>query len=397
MKRFIVVLIMLFAGLQSAQAGGYQIPEAGIKAMGMANAFTAVADDASALWYNPAGLAFAKSGQVIAGGVLIAPNMRHTSNAGVGTSAKNDLALVPHLYISDIQEDTGIAWGLGVNAPFGTKMEWPTTAPFAANALFGNLEGLIINPNIAFKISDHFAISVGVDYGWLKNVDFDTAGLKQNFNGDGWGYNVGLLYKTDKFNFGATYRSKITVDAKGTSTIPALAATTPNTIQVTLPDMFSAGVAFVPVDSLTVSLNVDWVNWKKFNELAFKYSAPGFPLGASLTVPENWKATTSFRIGAEWAYSESLRLRAGYTYDPTPVADPEFTPLLPSNDINSFSTGLGYDMSDSLTVDLAYMYVKIKDRQQTLSVNEPGNNNATRNGLYKADLHLFGSSMTYHF
>ena len=145
MKRFIVVLIMLFAGLQSAQAGGYQIPEAGIKAMGMANAFTAVADDASALWYNPAGLAFAKSGQVIAGGVLIAPNMRHTSNAGVGTSAKNDLALVPHLYISDIQEDTGIAWGLGVNAPFGTKMEWPTTAPFAANALFGNLEGLIIN------------------------------------------------------------------------------------------------------------------------------------------------------------------------------------------------------------------------------------------------------------
>ena len=213
------------------------------------------------------------------------------------------------------------------------------------------------------------------------------------FNGDGWGYNVGMLYKTDKFNFGATYRSKITVDAKGSSTLVAAAATSANTIQVTLPDMFSAGVAFFPVEQLTVSVNVDWVNWKKFNELAFKYS-PALPLlGASLTVPENWKATTSFRIGAEWAYSEDLRLRAGYTYDPTPVSDPEFTPLLPSNDINSFSTGLGYDMSDSLTIDLAYMYVKIKDRQQTLSAGA----NASRNGLYKVDLHLFGSSMTYHF
>jgi len=399
MKRFVILFIMLFAGLQTAQAGGYQIPEMGAKAMGMGNAFTAVADDASALWYNPAGLAFATTGQVMLGGTLIAPNTRFTSNAGVRTEPKNDLGLAPYVYISDVQQDTGIAWGLGVNAPFGTKVDWPTTAPFAANALFGNLEVLVFNPNIAFKISDNFSIAAGVDYGWLKNVDFDTAGFKQNFHGDGWGYNLGALFKSDMLNIGVTYRSKITVDANGTSSLlsPAV-GTSLNTIQVTLPDMLSAGFAFFPVDNVTVSVNVDWVNWKKFNELAFKYN-PALPLlGSSKTVPQNWKATTAFRLGLEWAYSQDLRFRSGYTYDPSAISDVEFTPLLPSNDIQTFSVGLGYDMSDALTVDLAYMYVLFKDRQQVASVSIPGvNNNATRNGLYQTNIHLISGSLSYHF
>ncbi len=403
MKKGVFLSVMLVAGVSTAQAGGYQIPEQGVKAMGMGNAFTAVADDASALWYNPAGLAFAKRGQVMAGGVVLAPNVQFTSNAAVATKPKNDLALVPHLYVSNIQENTGIAWGLGVNAPFGTKVDWPSTVPFATNALFSNLEMLMINPNIAFKISDHFAIAVGADLGWLKNVDFNTSILPQNFKGTGWGYNVAAMYKSDVVNVGLSYRSKIKVNATGTSRVIPTSSTSANAITVTTPDMFSAGLAFFPMDGLTISLNVDWVNWTKFDQLAFNYSTPlivptGIPVPpvvsiSNITVRENWKATTAFRVGAEWEASEELRLRLGYAYDPTPVKDSEFTPLLPTNDIQTFSTGLGYDLTDEVSVDLAYMYVLFKDRQQTASTGS----NASRNGLYETNIHIFASSVSYSF
>jgi len=391
MKRLGLVCIMLLAWVPAAQAGGYQIPEMGTKAMGMGNAFTAVADDASALWYNPAGLAFSKHTQIMLGGTTVLPNTTYTSNAGVNTSPKDATVFAPNVYVSSIQEDTGIAWGLGINAPFGLKVDWPTTAPFASNALFGKLEALVFNPNVAFRVSDKISVAVGADYAWLRKVNFDKLALKQDFHGDGWGYNVGLLYKSDVFNIGLTYRSKIKIDANGFSNLPTLGPSSLNTVQVTMPDMFSGGIAFFPVEGVTVSINVDWVNWKKFQKLQFNYSSPTFPLAPSATEQENWKATTAFRVGLEWAYSDNMRARFGYTYDPTPVKDANFTPLLPSNDINSFSVGYGYDINKHLTLDLAYMYVKFKNRQQTASTGTK----VSRNGLYKINIHyqkgLFGA------
>jgi len=59
MKRYLVAgALALGLGSASAYAGGFQVPEMGIKAMGMGNAFTAVANDPSALWFNPAGISF---------------------------------------------------------------------------------------------------------------------------------------------------------------------------------------------------------------------------------------------------------------------------------------------------------------------------------------------------
>ncbi|MDQ6970565.1 MAG: long chain fatty acid transport protein, partial [Mariprofundus sp.] len=112
MKRFIILFTMFFAGLQTAQAGGYQIPEMGAKAMGMGNAFTAVADDASAAWFNPAGVAFGHEGmQVMAGGVgIFAPGSKYAPNAATGsfavlgfpapaaTRAESKTFFVPHAY-----------------------------------------------------------------------------------------------------------------------------------------------------------------------------------------------------------------------------------------------------------------------------------------------------------
>ena len=60
MKRIIVTLLMLFiSGTGSTVfAGGFQINEHGARAMALGGAFTAIANDASAVYWNAAGLGF---------------------------------------------------------------------------------------------------------------------------------------------------------------------------------------------------------------------------------------------------------------------------------------------------------------------------------------------------
>jgi len=394
MKKIIVLLGMFFIGLHSAYAAGFQIPEMGVKAMGMGHAFTAVADDPTANWFNPAGLAFQKGYAVTAGGVLVIPTVDFTNSTGSTTSSANKKTLlIPHAYFSGTNDELGFSYGVGINAPFGLEMEWPTTAAFAGGAQYGRLQAINVNPNVAIKVNDELALAFGVDYVNMYKVDFNGTALKQNFKGDGWGFNAAAFYKTDQFNFGVSYRSEVKVKAKGTSTLTATSQTVNNTITVTMPDMLNIGAAFHPMDRWTVSADADWVNWKKFNELAFTYSPALTGVGASLTVPENWKATWAFRLGAEWAYSDTMRARLGYTYDPTPISNVEFTPLLPGNDRQAIHVGYGVDVSSQATLDLAYTYVLVATRTQTASTGT----NSVRNGTYKSNVNLAAASLTYHY
>jgi long-chain fatty acid transport protein len=67
--------------------------------------------------------------------------------------------------------------------------------------------------------------------------------------------------------------------------------------------------------------------------------------------------------------------------------------LLPCNDRQAVHLGYGVDLSDQATIDLAYTYLWLKDRNQTQSTGT----NVVRNGTYKSSIHLAAASMTYHF
>jgi len=398
MKRVLLALAVCILGAQTAAAGGFQIPEMGVKAMGMGNAFTAIADDPTANWFNPAGLAFQEGTAATVGAVVIFPKVDFTANASnplapATASLDKKTIVVPHAYMTT-KINSDLAAGIGINAPFGLEIGWPTTAVFAGAAQYGRLQAVNVNPNVAYKINENLSVAVGVDFVDMYKVDFNGTALKQNFKGTGWGFNVAALYKSDAFNAGVSYRSNIKIKSNGQSTHTATATTSSNAITVTMPDILNIGVAFHPAEQWTVSVEANWVNWKKFDQLAFTYT-PALAGGAlpSLTVPENWKATWAFRLGVEWAYSDTMRARFGYTNDPTPIKAVDYTPLIPGNDRQALHLGYGVDISDQATIDLAYTYVWLKQRQQTQSTGT----NAVRNGTYKSTIHLAAASLTYHF
>jgi len=417
MRRFISFAVSALMGLMSVQtyAGGFQIGEQGTKAMGMGNAFTAVADDPSAQWFNPAGSAFQPGTQIMAGAdIIIIPSTDFTTNTAnpanpARTAMKSRVLGVPHFYASHSFEDSPLTLGLGINSPFGLETDWPANSPFATSNTFSQIKMANVNPNATWRINDHLAIAAGVDYVRLLKVRLNNTAQLLEGKGDGWGGNVALMYRNDQFRFGLSYRTRVRLDINDGTVIggPALAVLgapfavgtvgTAST-KLVLPDQFNVGLAYMPNKDWILSLDVDWVNWKTFDNLDFRYApsvvASALTGGTNFrTLRENWSATFAIRAGAQWQFAPDMRLRGGYTFDPTPVDDPFFSPAIPDRDRHLFTVGFGYDVNKSLTLDMAYMFVYFVDRNQTASTGT----DAVRNGNYSGNVHILAGSLVYRF
>jgi len=424
----IALAIGVIAGSASAAlAGGFQIGEMATRASGMGSAFTAVADDASAAWHNPAGVGFSQGSQITGGGVgLIVPGAKYSPNAaskGVGgapvtasTQAASKTFLVPHAYYTYMDQSSGLGASLGINSPFGLETNWPATGPFASKNTFSRIQMIQVNPSIVYRVNNNLSLAAGVDYAYLNNVDLNSSNQQLNGNGNGWGGNASLLYKDNNFSVGVSYRSKIKVDINGTATaqatLRALGGTTTGAkSKVTLPDMVNVGVAYKPQQDWLLSFDVDWVNWKTYDAINITYDLASYrtavstlqtAVGATATGrtsdPRNWKATTAFRLGAEWAYRPDMRTRFGYVFDPTPSSNVDWSPSTPDNDRHIVSFGYGYDINAQTTLDLLYGYVYFVKRNQTASPTTPaGSPNSIKNGDYKSQVHMLAASISYKF
>jgi long-chain fatty acid transport protein len=388
-----------------AFASGFMIPEQGARAMGMGNAYSAIADEASANWFNPAGLSFQDNNVSVSGDLVYPINDFETG--GQTYSTKKAVHVVPQAYMRYGMEDSALSFGLGINAPFGLSVDWTGSgAPFSQLAAgsdavtFSEIQAVLINPNIAYQISDNFSVAVGIQYYNAFKVHLDGQSLNIGGSGDGFGGNFAAIYKTDTWSIGTSYRSKVKVDITGTAVgqeglalvglqgIGANAATA-----VTFPDLYTLSAAFQATPDLLLSAQVDRINWATFDKIEVNYdpSALNIATGTSSTIPEGWKATVAVRLGAEWKMNQSTRLRMGYTKDPTPTNPTDFSPRLPGNDRQLVSLGYGQTFSDNLTMDLAYMYVWLDSRTATAPTK------TAYHGTFTGKVHLFAGGVTYHF
>ena len=146
----------------------------GAKATGMGLAFTAVADDPSAIFYNPAGLGWQKHFEAQIGAEFISKVKGDFEGAnpypGVGVSEKQHKTtfVVPNLY-AVIPLTPEINFGLGINAPYGLGYRWDDRN--GANTFSGRfvaqnavIQTVDLNPVLSFQATPSFAVAVGADY-----------------------------------------------------------------------------------------------------------------------------------------------------------------------------------------------------------------------------------------
>ncbi len=397
------VLVSVFLFSSISFAAGFSLPDQSASAMGMASAFVGQADDASAVWYNPAGLTQLDGTRIMGGFVAIYPNITHENTDGTTDVSSRAIHVPVHFYVTRKMSDT-VSLGLGINNPFGLATNWSNSSETSGVATLSEVVSTEINPNIAYKITDNLSVAAGVAYVhlWAALANIlppplpPGVDLRLSGSGDGWGGNIAALYKaTDQLNFGLSYRSRIKIDVDGNAEVPALGITNSATTSITLPDLLQLGASYKATDRLTLNLDLGYTWWSTYDKLDLNsatFTLLGLP--STVTQQKQWKDVWNVRIGGQYKLSEQWKLRAGYVYDQNPVRENWFETRVPDSDRQGITVGTGYS-NGSISVDVAYMYLHFNNRTITDSLADGSTN--VLNGTYKSDAHLLGVTVGYKF
>jgi long-chain fatty acid transport protein len=440
----VIAAAALMAVLSAApvHAAGFSIFEHGSKAMGMAGAFTAQADDPSLLFHNAGGLAFVDERQISTGFTWITSTEAELEGAnpfpGAGyTAEQEDLSeFPPHLYWLQPINDTW-KFGLGINAPFGLTTEWQNPDQFRGRFLSTKaaLRAIDINPTLGWQISPNFGLGVGAiarvsDVELARSVgannpftqtvsDVGRLTLESDF-GTAYGFNVGVLHKIgSSFSWGLSYRSAISVDYEGDARVAQVSTGNaqfdaivrtqipfgkdlPVETTIDFPDQASLGLAFALGPTLLVETDFNWMGWSSFQEVTIDFT--GGTLGGSgnalpdTTIREEWDDANSYRIGLRWDSSPDNQWRLGYVYDESPQPEEAVSPLLPDAARNGFTVGFGHNpAAGGLGFDVALMYLPFDERTRDESFpTEPGGApEPTFFGTYNTTAWLLGVTINW--
>lgn len=424
-KMLQVLLVLLFTASTSF-AAGFRLPEAGAKAMGMGFAFTAQADDPSAIYFNPAGLTQLKGQNVMVGVTYVRENggeFTGTTPVDNTTAIKNETQkslnfYIPNAYYTKTTSDGYFAYGVGIFSPFGLGQEYENknTSIFRNQITKIDLQTIVVNPTIAFKVNEFLSVGVGIDWMYGKARLEKTpvvAGVGNLYNselkGDGntWGYNFGLLLKpTENFRIGANYRSAFNLKIKdadvnisntnpfyGTGRLGPTPSNTQGGATIAMPATFALGAAYT-MGKLTVEADADWTLWHSFGSLPITIENP-VPTLFSTNNPKQWEDVCALRLGVEYRVTDPLSLRAGVVYDPSPVPASTMGPELPDSNRMNYMAGVGYKVG-GWTIDVAGMYIDKKDRTvNNQAITAAGGTGF--NGTWTGNAWLASLDVGYHF
>jgi len=396
-------------------ASGFQINEHGARGMAMAGAFTALALDGSALFYNPAGLSQLSGTQFMLGTTLISPSATFRGVTPAIDEYKMESALFTpiNFYITHQLNDKW-ALGFGVNNQYGLGSTWDENWIGRYLAIETEVKTYYFTGGASYKFSDEFSIGITASY-----VYGDVAILKKNSlspfdgdakidlsgNGNSFAYAIGILYKpSESFRVGLDFRSGSDFTFKGDATVDApsqfnsLLPTGSIEAPLSLPYNATIGLAFVPNDKLTVSADFQYVGWSSYDKMEVTFTEFNNPDGTPYvsTSVRDYNNSWIARLGAEYSLSESFDLRGGVLYDKNPVKDEWVEPSLPDADRWGLNIGLGYKFTPNLVLDLAYMFLRFNERTITDSKVDYTSGAAGFNGVYNSSAHLFGINLSYY-
>jgi long-chain fatty acid transport protein len=444
------VISAIWGASSISYGAGFKVMEQGAKAAAMANAFAAQADDPSAVYYNPAGIAFLPGLQISIGGTgIIVPQAEFTGTTPLsgnppletGTSpvterSKRDLVMAPTMYVSYSLEEIPLSLGFGLNALYPLSKSWDNSSVFRNQVQNASIKPINFQPTVAYRLDSlHLGVAAGLDVNYTQVtlqravyspvIDptspappfgaFELGELGVDGTATALGYNFGIKWKPrDDFMFGLAYRSEITLhitgDANFLATTPTgmgaiglssaavfpysrARATSTASTTITLPDTFDVAVAWLPIEKLTLEFDATRTGWSSFKQLQVKFDSPELAAFNNQPEPRNWDDVWSYKFGAQYALTPNIDLRAGYSYDISPVPNGTVDPLLPDSDRHSFAFGTGLH-NDFASIDLAYMWVHFTDRKVN---NQDMLHLLGANGTYKSDAYLLSANLTVMF
>lgn len=452
---WIVPLLAVVTGMTlpaMVVASNFQLTEESVTELGAAySGGSALANDASTTWYNPAGLTRLTAPEFDAGISVIRFGANFTPTKAVDATGQplsgnaggnpGKLGGIPFFYYS--RPLTGrLAFGVGLTVPFGLSTSYSANSIFRYQAIYTSLSVINLNPTLAYRFTNHFSGGFGVDvqamnvkltnaidYGAVCFAEVSPTVCSQSFGlvpqgHDGFfqgtgsdtatGYNFGLLWNYGATRVGFSYRSRVTHTLTGTATFTNVPAAFANqglfqnqglTAQFTTPQIVSLSV-FHQLNRRW-SLMADWsyTGWSSFQNLTISFSNPNQP---AVNVAEGLSNTNRYSVGVNYRYSDTWSFRTGIAFDQSPVPDPSAASATTPNSVNASRTarlpdanrkwlafGATWHASAHSQWDIGYAHLFISSHIPFSQLN--GSSGDYIAGQYSADADILGLQYIYRF
>ena len=367
----LLAVIVYGISVGNVAANGFGLASQDGFATARGEAFVATADNASAIYYNPAGITQLEGNNLRAGLYSIyldptfsPPNSDHTYNIG------KHYNFIPQAFFTHSFAGAPVSIGLGIYAPYGGNMDWPQNITFRPIGTKSSLKYFRVNPVVALKLFPQLSIGGGVmvDYG---KIDLES-GIRQSqqpltnffrFKGDGWnvGYNLGVLWQpVEQISLGATFRSATPITMKG-HTEEELQPLV-NTVQTpaaqadfTFPLTAVVGISYRPTPKWNLEFDANYTDWSCFGTITIHQSKPPAPFLPATDLTLDWQPSWMYEFGVTRYFDSGWHVSVGYVYNENSVPNAYYTPLVADLDRHFFSTGLGYN-GKRFDFDIAYQF-----------------------------------------
>lgn len=417
------LLPALIAGLgaTAAHGAGFQLLEQ--NASGLGNSYAgsaAVAENASTIFFNPAGMTYLPGINVSGGVAAVRPSFKFSNNGstgpgglpGVGSDGGDagSWGLLPNAYVSwEINPQWYV--GLGIGAPFGLVTEYDSDWVGRYHSKKFDIRTINVNPSIAYKVNDRLSLGAGVNWMHL-DAEFSRAApaivpgigyagdldATVDMKGDGWGWNVGLVYElTPSTRVGLSYRSHITIDADGDTTVSNATVPLPVPRQrgdastsVKLPDTAVLSLAHDLNSRWQLLADISWTGWSSIRSLDIDNE--GLPSDSlDLRFRDTWRVA----LGANYRLNDRWTLKGGVAWDQSPIRNSTYRPTsLPDKDRYWVSIGAQYAVGKQTQVDIGYAHLFLND---TDIHNDTDPDKGIVRGKYKSNANIVGIQVSHRF
>ncbi len=402
-----------------AWSAAFSLNEQNAKDLGTAYAgAVSSAEDASAGWYNAAGLTRIREAQIAVSGVYV--NSQVTESAasatainntplGAGSAKGKNQSLIPALHYAK-RIDEHLVFGLNIASPFGLKNNFKIDAINRYMGTRAEIRTVDIGPSLAYGFNNGFSIGAGVDalYAQAK-IDTRvgtgnpaTESFVENTASDwGVGYHAGVLYEFNDCHtrVGLHYRSKVKIKASGNTVATGLLIPPPVPTavhaDVTLPESATLSAYHAFDDQWAVMADIQWTHWKRFNELRLRFDNQ-----TQFITPENFKNSMRYALGVSYQVCEPWKLRVGTAFDRTPTRDINRTTAIPDQNRVWAAVGAQYRITSALALDFGYAHLFFKKANiNQLAPRAVGAAQTLQsfNGTSKTRADLIGMQLTWDF
>ena len=398
-----------------AFGAGFGLYEASARGNAMGGGIVGSTKDASANYYNPANITECTNTTFTVGITLINPFCDVLVDGEVQPKMNAGWFPPPHAYVATPITES-LFFGFGSYCEYGLGSKYDSNWALKGDTTETTIQQFTFNPNIAYKITDDWAVSFGARMSYLTFENYKTpldipgyGYIRTHLEGDDFncGYQLSTQYKvTDALSLGLVYRSRINHRIEGDisadkSGVGVYAAPSDGhaDAKLVLPASVVFGANYDFTEKFRGGASLTWTEWSTINHIDFNLTRNMLGQDKSYTQELNWHDAWRVGFGFEYDFTDAFCGRIGYTYDWDPSADGHGTTMLPPGDRHIVGFGVGYKLFGDWRIDLGYNFIMMESETRMLTAMNPmtGAEQSYRFQCDNSYSHLVSASISYSF